>query len=234
MHWLNYRWTDASGQVIGTEPWAFAAQAPGTTATYTLTVDDGHGGTAADSVTIRMANDGNPYLAVNTPYAGLQTGVPATVTWSAREGAFTALSLFSSIDGGRTFTAVPGCTNLPATAVQCTWKSPGPASDQARLRLVGASTNGDWIAVSDSFRISAEPVLPTGWASRDIGAVQAAGKASFANGTWTVEGSGADIWDVADEFRYAYQIVSGNFTVTARVSSIENVNRWVKAGLMVL
>jgi len=232
MHWLNYRWTDASGQVIGTEPWTFAAQAPGTAATYTLTVDDGHGGTAADSVTIRMANDGNPYLAVNTPYAGLQTGVPATVTWSAREGAFTALSLLSSIDGGRTFTAVPGCTNLPATAVQCTWKNPGPATDHARLRLVGGSSSGDWIAVSDSFRISAEPVLPTFWASRDIGAVQAAGKASLANGTWTIEGSGADIWGVADEFRYAYQSVSGNFTVTARVSSIENVNRWVKAGLM--
>ena len=52
MHWLSYRWTDSSGRVIGTVPWILVEQAPGTVETYTLTVDDGHGGVASDSVTI--------------------------------------------------------------------------------------------------------------------------------------------------------------------------------------
>ena len=57
---------------------------------------------------------------------------------------------------------------------------------------------------------------------KDIGAVGAAGRASFANGTWTIEGSGADIWDTADEFRYGIGQVTGKFSLTARVASIEN------------
>ena len=54
----------------------------------------------------------------------------------------------------------------------------------------------------------------------------------FANGTWTVEGSGADIWGSADEFRYVYRRAR-DFTFTARVTNIENLAQWVKAGIMV-
>ena len=100
------------------------------------------------------------------------------------------------------------------------------------MRLVGQTAAGDWTAPSGTFAIIATPVLPAGWSARDIGGVAATGTTRFANGTWTLEGSGADIWDVADEFRFAYRTVGGNFTITARVASIENVNRWVKAGLM--
>jgi regulation of enolase protein 1 (concanavalin A-like superfamily) len=53
------------------------------------------------------------------------------------------------------------------------------------------------------------------------------------DGTATVTGSGADIWGTADEFQWTYQSVSGNFSIEALVDSVENVNRWVKAGLMI-
>lgn len=232
MHWLTYRWTDSSGRVIGTFPWVLAEQAYGTTDTYTLTVDDGRGGVASDSVTIRTVNLGGPYLDVVTPAPALQAGTPYTVTWSASEDTFTSLSLSYSRDDGRTFTTVPGCGSLPPSARQCTWSNPGPVTDRARLRLVGQNASGEWTAVSGTFPIIATPVLPGGWSARDIGAVGAAGTTRFANGTWTLEGAGADIWDVADEFRFAYRTISGNFTITARVAGIENVDRWVKAGLM--
>ena len=42
-HWLTYTWTNESGQVIGRVPWIFVSHPRGTTRTYTLTVDDGHG-----------------------------------------------------------------------------------------------------------------------------------------------------------------------------------------------
>jgi len=74
---------------------------------------------------------------------------------------------------------------------------------------------------------------PGGWESADIGAVAAAGTTAYGGGGWTVEGSGADIWGTADEFRYVYRVVSGSFSITTRVASIENLDRWVKAGLMI-
>jgi regulation of enolase protein 1 (concanavalin A-like superfamily) len=44
-------------------------------------------------------------------------------------------------------------------------------------------------------------------------------------------GSGADIWGTSDEFHWAHLLVQGDFEMIARVASVENVNRWVKAGL---
>ena len=67
-----------------------------------------------------------------------------------------------------------------------------------------------------------------------MGAVGAAGSSTVLNdGTATVTGSGADIWGNADAFHWAYRPVSGNFTIDALVDSVDNVNRWVKAGLMI-
>src|SRR5687767_14790302 len=39
------------------------------------------------------------------------------------------------------------------------------------------------------------------WTAQDVGAVAAAGTWNESNGTHTIEGSGADIWNTADEFR---------------------------------
>jgi hypothetical protein len=85
------------------------------------------------------------------------------------------------------------------------------------------------------FRVMAAPPgsLPAGWTSRDIGGVAAVGSASFDGTTFTVRGSGADIWGTADEFHYAYTTVSGEFEVTTRVASVENIDEWTKAGLMI-
>ena len=79
------------------------------------------------------------------------------------------------------------------------------------------------------------PALPDGWQSGDIGSVGAAGSATYDAGTrtFTVKGSGADIWGTADELHYAYESVAGDFQIEARVASVENVHAWTKAGLMI-
>ena len=59
------------------------------------------------------------------------------------------------------------------------------------------------------------------------------GSASFANGTYTISGGGADIWDTADQFHYVYQQVTGDVDVNARVASLTNTDVWAKAGVMV-
>ena len=63
---------------------------------------------------------------------------------------------------------------------------------------------------------------------------------SFAEGpvgTYTMTGSGADIWAVdgveADEFHFAYKVLTGTGSIVARVQSVENTNAWAKAGVMI-
>ena len=74
--------------------------------------------------------------------------------------------------------------------------------------------------------------LPGGWTTSDIGAVAAAGSASLSGSTFTVRGSGADIWGTADEFRFVYKTLTGDGSIVARVQSITNQNAWSKAGVM--
>ncbi|TKJ36241.1 MAG: hypothetical protein CEE38_12560 [Planctomycetes bacterium B3_Pla] len=56
-------------------------------------------------------------------------------------------------------------------------------------------------------------------------------------GTYTMTGSGADIWNVngveADEFHFAYKMLTGPGTIIARVESVDNTNSWAKAGVMI-
>jgi len=75
--------------------------------------------------------------------------------------------------------------------------------------------------------------LPPTWTSTDVGAVGAAGSSSFDGTGYIVRGSGADIWGTADEFQFAFTQFSGDFDFSGRVASVENVNQWTKAGLMI-
>jgi hypothetical protein len=75
--------------------------------------------------------------------------------------------------------------------------------------------------------------LPYPWLSQDIGAVGLAGGATYSNGVFSVTGSGADIWGTADAFRFVYVPVTGNCTIVARVPTLQNVDPWSKAGVMI-
>ncbi|OHB82414.1 MAG: hypothetical protein A2Z38_01155 [Planctomycetes bacterium RBG_19FT_COMBO_48_8] len=56
-------------------------------------------------------------------------------------------------------------------------------------------------------------------------------------GTFTMTGSGADIWTVnnveADEFHFAYKMLTGTGSIVAKVESVQNTNNWAKAGVMI-
>ena len=56
-------------------------------------------------------------------------------------------------------------------------------------------------------------------------------------GTYTMTGSGADIWAVngveADEFHFVYKMLTGAGSIIAKVESVENTNAWAKAGVMI-
>jgi hypothetical protein len=58
-------------------------------------------------------------------------------------------------------------------------------------------------------------------------------------GTFTMTGSGTDIWDVGtvgnyhDEFHFAYKMLTGAGSIVARVQSVQNTDGWAKAGVMI-
>jgi hypothetical protein len=74
---------------------------------------------------------------------------------------------------------------------------------------------------------------PAALTSRDIGGPAIPGSTTYNSGTYTITAAGIDIWDSSDQFRYAYQPITGDVDVVARIVSIANTDAWSKAGVMV-
>lgn len=71
------------------------------------------------------------------------------------------------------------------------------------------------------------------WKTADVGAVGAPGSFSRTKQAWNISGAGADIWSVADAFRYVYRPANGDITLTTRVLAVQNTAPWAKAGVMI-
>ena len=71
--------------------------------------------------------------------------------------------------------------------------------------------------------------------SRDIGSVGRSGSSSYNNGTWTVNGSGSDLYGGGseDSFHFAYTEMSGDGAFIARINSVENTNSAAKAAVVI-
>jgi regulation of enolase protein 1 (concanavalin A-like superfamily) len=89
--------------------------------------------------------------------------------------------------------------------------------------------------VSQSNVVGARPTsgIRSPWISGDIGAVGVVGDAFLSQNIFSLSGSGSDIWDTADAFRYVFQPASGDCTITARVVTQEDTDQWTKVGVMI-
>ena len=72
----------------------------------------------------------------------------------------------------------------------------------------------------------------SGWQSADIG-TNLPGYVTVQNGTWSIAASGADIWGLGDSFRYTSMPVTGDFSVTCRVTHQTVTDAWAKVGVMI-
>jgi hypothetical protein len=130
-----------------------------------------------------------------------------------------------------------GSVTIPVTGGWQTWTTVNGAVSGAsgvhNLYVVFEGTSGN-IGNLEWFEFS-QP-LPSPWVTTDIGSVGLAGSASYSTGsggTFTMAGSGADIWGTADAFRYVYQTSSGNCSIGAQVTSQLDTDPWAKAGVMI-
>jgi hypothetical protein len=242
---LTYTWTDSGGDPIEPSP----APCPFTPTTLglhtiTVTVDDGHGHTASDSVVVDFGSSPveDHTIHISAPAAGevVTAGQPYTIRWTAAAAmANEEVFVLLSTDGGATSTHISECDYTQVSVGQCVWQNPGPATDHAIISIVTRDADFPGSGSTGTFIIRAVAgALPFPWQHRDIGAVAKAGSAQYGGGVFTLSGSGADIWGTADELQYAY--VDHNATdnrngveVIAHVDSVQNVNAWTKAGVMI-
>jgi regulation of enolase protein 1 (concanavalin A-like superfamily) len=81
--------------------------------------------------------------------------------------------------------------------------------------------------------VRVDPV-PAGWSSEAIGVVGLPGASSYnsSTSTFTVAGSGA-IDGSSDEFHSLFQKLTGDGSITVRVTGVENTNSAARAGIMI-
>jgi hypothetical protein len=203
-----------------TDPWAktgvmLRATTDGAAPYYAAFVTPGHG------IVVQYRSASGATTAQPAAIAG---GVP-TYLEVARSG--TTFTTYYSTDGGQTWTPVPGSTftltNLGGTIL---------------AGLAVSSHNGSHLSTvtMDSVALgnTAPPppgACPSGWTCQDIGN-PAAGSQDMSGGVWTVNSYGYDIWGTADQFRYEYQSLAADGTVSAQVTSQTNTDPWAKAGVM--
>jgi hypothetical protein len=241
-HLLDFVWRGpegTDGSILHPSSFCFEGGLGPGEYTFRLSVDDGQGGRDDDSAVYTLRDTSiPPEVQIVRPAAGevVPAGTPYTIRWTASDDVGITKIDVSVFPEGRPAFQLPECTALPGDATECRWLSPRP-SENVTIFVDALDTDGNsGGAMSAPFFIrGAVPpdALPEGWTNRDIGAVGAAGGASFSGGRFTVRGSGADIWGSADEFHYVYRAQYSNSEITARVDNVQNVNRWVKAGLMI-
>ena len=60
-------------------------------------------------------------------------------------------------------------------------------------------------APSGALSVTTQSTVASSWSNADIGAVNAAGSFTFDGSTFTVKGSGVDVYSSADSFQFVYQ-----------------------------
>ncbi|MDE3099724.1 MAG: fibronectin type III domain-containing protein [Verrucomicrobiota bacterium] len=171
------------------------------------------------SPTSQSVTQGNSVYYTNTVSAA--NGFNGTVDLSVSGLPANATASFSppSVSGSGTSTLTVATSTSTSTGTYT-------------LTITGTSLTNSTTATVNLI-VNQPTSLPAGWTDADIGSPANAGYATYANGTFTVSGSGSDIWNSSDQFNYAYESVLGDQTVIARVVSENGTDGYAKAGVMI-
>jgi PKD repeat protein len=181
--------------------------------------------TQSNYVTVHVSA---PAVTISSPVNRASFGAPAAIPIAA-----TATTTGSG--AGVTRVEFYAGTELIGTATTSpyifTWSNVAAGSYTLTAKVidsVGSSATSAPVSVS-----VAASGLPAPWATLDVGNVMIAGNASFANGSYTVQGAGNDIYGAVDAFRYVYRQLAGDGEIVARLVSQQNTNGFAKAGVMI-
>lgn len=169
---------------------------------------------------VTPANGINFQHSFNSNAAGPQYAFPNA--WLKLKRTGNTITSFTSPDGNT-------WTELDAATIGIT--------GEVLLGMFVSSHNGsqastatfDSVSIS---RVAPSTALPAPWTNTDVGAPKLAGSASHADGIFTVNGAGDDIWGDADQFHFVHQTLSGDGEIIARVTSQARTDNWAKSGIM--
>jgi outer membrane protein assembly factor BamB len=141
------------------------------------------------------------------------------------------LTAFTSTDGA-IWTAIPKST-IALSVLTLNLTGPLLAGLAVTSHTTGALSSVAFSGVTIGGGAPPSPDLcPTGWSCGDIGNPSVTGQQALASGTWTVSGSGGDIWGSADAFRYVWQTLPGDGSVGAEITAQTATDPWTKTGVM--
>ena len=218
----------ANGTLSGTAPnlsYSPNADFNGTDS-FAFTANDGtaDSGAATVSITVNPVNDAPTFSSAlispagaseNVSYVGVNLAGSATdvdagdaLTYSKASG---PVWLNIAADGTLTGTPPAGSAGLNTFVVTAT--DSGSATAEATLQI-------------------AVTVLPLPWTTTDIGTGILAGSATFNSGTFTQKGSGM-VAAQSDGLNFTYQTLSGDGSITARISILQNTGNASHIGVMI-
>ncbi len=182
----------------------------------------------AVNITVTSAPNQLPTVSITSPTAGQSFPEPASLTIAASasdtDGTIVGVDFYVG-------TQLLGTdTTSPYTAA---WSNVAAGSYSltavARDNAAGARTSAA-VAVT----VTGTPTgLPAPWANGDIGGPALSGSASASAGTYSLVGAGTDIWGTSDQFHFVNQPLQGDVEVIARVASLQQMDPWSKAGIMI-
>ena len=108
-------------------------------------------------------------------------------------------------------------------------------SGQTTYYYVIEAVNATGAGAASAEAMATTPAPPVTFTQNlDIGAPQKAGSEQYAaqSGVYTVAGGGADIWGSSDSFHFDGLSLSGNGSIVAQVTSVQNTSYAAKAGIM--
>ena len=183
-------------------------------------------------VVLNITNTGSP----NAVISGLFFDVPGAVAppwfyppprvWSSAQ----SVSLTTMAGASIRYTT-DGST--PSETAGTLYSGPITVNSTTTIKAMAYITGlNDSPVASGTYTISP---LPSPWTDQDIGAVGVAGSGAFdpTTATYTVQGSGSEVYYAPDQFNYLSQSLSGDGVIIARVVSEQNLYQTTKAGVMI-
>lgn len=215
--------TEVSSGVVSTD-WTDNSVANGVTYHYIVTAVSVKGESAPS-----MQVSATPSAVPQPPssLSAMAMNSAASLFWPASSGA-ASYTLKRSATSGGPYTVV--ASGISGTSHQ----DGGLANGTPFFYVVTASNaTGESANSPEASALPSTTVMPPPWSRTDIGAVGVAGGSAWNAGSFTALASGTDIWNADDQFHFVHQPTAGNCTMIARVTSLQNVNAWAKAGLMI-
>lgn len=211
-----------------TTAYANSGLAASTTYTYRVRATNAAGQSSYSNLAT-TATPAPPSLPAPTALtASAISATQVNLTWADQASTETGFRVERATGGG------PFVEIAVAPANATTFSNAGLAAGTTYAYRVRATDGTLDSAYSNTSTVTTPASTPPGtWEHGDIGAVGLAGSDEASGNTITVRGSGADIWESSDGFRFVYQAKTGDCLVEAQVTSLTNTNGWAKAGVMI-